>query len=98
MSNVSTVLELDSGLSESVTTLFVDFCDTMEELDSEFADGVNIGKLPNYTGPYTVIPKVKQDQTLNTKDKSMVDDVVVLEIPYEEVHNVTGTTFTIGGK
>lgn len=49
-----------------------------------------------YTGDYTVIPQVHQ-QTLNTKNKSMSDDVTVEEIPYAEVSNTSGgTTATIG--
>lgn len=47
-----------------------------------------------YKGPYEVIPKTI-DQTLETKNKLMKDDVTVKEIPYAETSNVYGTTVTI---
>lgn len=47
-----------------------------------------------YLGPYEVIPK-RRDQILATKDKNMTDDVTVREVPWTEVSNPTGTTFTI---
>lgn len=50
-----------------------------------------------YTGEYVVTPKAFKLQTLPTTDKVLKQDVTVLEIPYMEVHNVTGTTVTIGG-
>ena len=47
------------------------------------------GRLPYYTGDYTVIPKV-YEQTLETKNKSMTDDVTVEAVPYSEVSNLSG--------
>lgn len=47
-----------------------------------------------YPGPYEVIPK-RRDQVLATKDKNMTDDVTVKEVPWTEVSNPTGTTYTI---
>lgn len=47
------------------------------------------GRLPNYEGDYTVIPKV-YEQTLATKNKSMTDDVTVEAVPYAEVSNPSG--------
>ena len=50
-----------------------------------------------YEGPYEVIPKF-YDQTLETDDKSMTDDVLVHQIPVEIVPNGGGgNTVTIGG-
>lgn len=49
----------------------------------------------SYTGPYTVTPKA-EEQTLNTKDKVMDDDVTIESIPIYEVSNESGgTTFYI---
>lgn len=53
-------------------------------------------RLPDYSGPYEAVPKT-QSQTLETKDKSMKNNVTVAEIPYHEVSNQTGTTVVIGG-
>lgn len=47
-----------------------------------------------YLGPYEVTPQV-YEQTLETKNKSMRDDVTVYEIPYAEVSNIYGTTVVI---
>ena len=44
---------------------------------------------PEYEGPYEVIPTIK-GFVLGTKDKSMVDDLSVLAIPYQEVSNPQG--------
>lgn len=49
-----------------------------------------------YKGEYTVKPAPFLEQTLNTSNKFMEDDVVVLEIPYYEVSNVSGKTVIIG--
>lgn len=67
-------------------------------IDIEVQEGVGGGggELPYYTGNYEVVPKVTE-QKLPTAKKSMAKDVTVLEIPFEEVHNITGTTVTIGG-
>lgn len=51
-----------------------------------------------YTGEYTVIPKVNDDQILETKEKLMADDVTVFAIPYYETSNVSGITVYIGGE
>ena len=48
------------------------------------------GKLPTYDGEYVVTPKAFVEQTLETKNKSLVEDVTVLEIPYSEVTNPEG--------
>lgn len=72
--------------------------DVLIDIDIE-SDIVIVGsgdRLPDYTGPYEAIPKA-QSQTLETKDKSMKDNVTVAEIPYHEVSNETGTTVVIGG-
>ena len=50
---------------------------------------------PEYEGPYMVIPKAWQDQTLETRQKLMRDDVLVTEVPYSEVSNPDGTTCII---
>lgn len=47
-----------------------------------------------YPGPYEVTPAVRQ-QVLNTRNKQMSDDVTVLEIPYAETSNESGTTAII---
>ena len=50
--------------------------------------------LDKYDGPYNVVPKMVE-QILETKDKSMTEDVTVNGIPYHEVSNKSGTTLII---
>lgn len=68
------------------------------EFDIDFAEAVIVqgDRLPNYEGSYEITPRVVE-QMLETKDKSMIDDVTVNAIPYVEVSNVGGGyTATIG--
>ena len=52
---------------------------------------------PNYTGEYEATPTV-EEQILPTKNKSMIDDFIVHEIPYFETSNPSGGyTAIIGG-
>ena len=52
-------------------------------------EGGGEGRFPYYDGSYVVDPR-KVAQTLSTANKSMRDDVVVNEIFYSEVGNVSG--------
>ena len=47
------------------------------------------GRLPNYDGSCSVIPKT-YEQTLETKNKTVTEDIVIEEIPYSEVLNLSG--------
>jgi len=49
-----------------------------------------------YSGDYVVKPAPFLEQTLETNNKLMQDNVVVLEIPYYEVSNISGKTIIIG--
>lgn len=73
------------------------FMSTSEDLKISIEEGSG-GILPYYKGKYNVIPKVKE-QKLETKNKSMTDDVTIEKIPFEEVQNPSGgTTVIIGGE
>lgn len=49
-----------------------------------------------YSGPYNVVPR-KVDQTLDTADKLLTDDITVDAINYSEVDNpMGGKTVNIG--
>lgn len=57
---------------------------------------VKVGEYEEYKGDYTVTPRVSE-QKLATAEKLLKNDVVVKEIPYAEVSNLTGgKTVTIG--
>lgn len=55
--------------------------------------------VPVYDGDYEIVPVAFQDITLPTKDKKMMGDVVVKEVPYYETSNLSGgVTVYIAGK
>lgn len=51
-----------------------------------------------YEGPYSVIPKAYFEQTLETAQKYMTDDVTVSQVPYYETSNNYGTTVYIANE
>ena len=52
---------------------------------------------PPYTGQYAVTPSISGEQVLETKDRYMTDNLVVLEVPYSEASNTAdGITVYIG--
>ena len=68
-----------------------------QEILFDIEEGISRdGRLPDYEGAYEVTPR-KVEQVLETKDKSMTDNVTVFAIPYAEVSNLGGgLTATIG--
>ena len=55
-----------------------------------------ITDVPKYEGDYIVTPRAHEEVVLDTDNKLMTDDVTVLEIPYYETSNLSGTTVYIG--
>lgn len=83
----------------------------MYELKAKLTSGntlhVNIGNIfvggsfggEIYDGEYIVTPSTNSEQTLNTANKLMKENVVVKEIPYFEVSNNSGgNTVYIGNE
>lgn len=56
---------------------------------------VTVADAPPYEGDYTVTPSAIE-QTLTTRDKRMLDNVIVKSIPFIETSNDNGTTVYIG--
>lgn len=55
------------------------------------------GRLPPYTGSYTVTPDFADDIILPTANKSMTDNMTVEKVPSYEVENESGgITFVLG--
>lgn len=71
--------------------------DSPEKIEVEInGEVVKVGDYEEYKGDYVVTPRVSE-QKLATADKVLNNDVVVREIPYAEVSNLTGgKTVTIG--
>ena len=64
-----------------------------EQLHATFGEVISVMPDP-YEGSYQVTPTV-EGLTLPTAKKNMARDLEVLEIPYAEVSNITGTTVVI---
>lgn len=72
---------IDAKISENGQTFHGDF--EQIQVVTEYVGG------GPYTGEYIVTPKVGA-QTLPTKEKVMLDDLTVREIPYAVVQNTSG--------
>lgn len=53
--------------------------------------------LPIYDGDYSIVPFCDKKTILPTDGKKMTNNITVEEIPYYEVSNEYGVTFSIGG-
>lgn len=71
------VLHIDVDLDTSSQTIEIEL------------EGGGSGRFPYYSGPYEVDPR-KVEQTLETENKSMRDDVVIHPIFYAETTNISG--------
>lgn len=93
---MSNTLYIDVSITDSTQKVDIELVDT-EMVSVTVNEGGSGGdRLPDYTGDYTVTPKVTQ-VVLPTRNRSMNDDVTVFQIPYKEVANPSGgTTVTIG--
>jgi hypothetical protein len=71
-----------------VLHLDVELDQSSQDFDVELVGGGS-GRLPYYTGAYVVDPR-KVEQILETRNKSMREDVTINEIYYSETSNVGG--------
>ena len=55
------------------------------------------GEYPIYTGETVVTPKVRESTELETSNTTLLQNIVVEEIPYYETSNLKGITFIVGG-
>lgn len=86
-------MELSVTFSEPTEmNLPVEFAETDAMTDADFgAIQVVHTDAQTYSGDYVVTPKVKA-QTLSTKQKVMLDDVTIKEVPVYRVSNNSGGT------
>ena len=82
------VLHLDIGFDDNTPLLDLELDSSSLNLDIELVGGGS-GRFPYYTGAYVVDPR-KVAQTLDTKNKSMRDDVTINPIFYAETSNPSG--------
>lgn len=69
-----------------------------EEMEFDSTLAIQLINTDTYTGEYVVIPKAHKETVLETKDKTMADDVTVRKVPYYETSNQTGTTIYIASE
>lgn len=71
-------------------------CKDSKVIKTNLTEVVQVADAPSYEGKYIVDPDFKE-QTLETANKLMADNVTIKEIPHFEVDNESGgTTFYIG--
>ena len=70
--------------------------------DREIAIGmeesIQIIHADTYQGDYVVIPKADEETILETRDKTLTDNVTVTKVPFFETHSDTGTTVFIASE
>ena len=89
-------MRIDISLNESRQEYDLQLEQSQYDFSIDPAESILVNNYSDYDGPYIVTPKII-DQTLNTRDKHMLDDVLIKEIPYYETTNVQhGLTVFIG--
>lgn len=89
-------MKLKVSFNEVDSYISTKFIQTKCTFNTNFGEIFQIRTDDKYEGNYNVIPRVYQ-QTLETKDKLMLDDVTVEIIPLSRVINLSnGYTVTIG--
>lgn len=89
-------MKLKVSFNEVDSYISTKFIQTKCTFNTNFGEIFQIRTDDKYEGDYTVIPRVYQ-QTLETKDKLMLNDVTVEIIPLSRVINLSnGYTVTIG--
>ena len=89
-------MKLKVSFNEVDSYISAKFIQTKCTFNTNFGEIFQIRTDDKYEGDYNVIPRVYQ-QTLETKDKLMLDDVTVEIIPLSRVINLSnGYTVTIG--
>lgn len=72
----------------------------VRKISGNITYGVGEGDVsPIYEGDYNILPLAFQETVLPTKDKKLINDIVVKEIPYFETSNPSGgNTVYIAGQ
>lgn len=89
-------MKLRVNLTEVDSDLKVKFIQTKCTFATNFGEVIFVRTDDTYEGEYNVTPRVYQ-QTLETANKLLVDDIIVEIIPFSKVINLSnGYTVTIG--
>lgn len=89
-------MRLNVSFNEVDSFIATNFIQTKCTFNTNFGEVFLINTGETYDGDYNVTPRVYQ-QTLETKDKLMLDDITVEIIPLSKTINLSnGYTVTIG--
>lgn len=84
-------MTFNARFSENKTDFSTDFEENKNSFKALFNEIQVVTDLPKYDGEYSVTPRVVE-QTMYTKGKLMIDDVVIKEVPVYRVGNTSGGT------
>ena len=94
MDNINIDTPLDSSVDED---LILDYDEIrgdispIETISGTITYGIgDSGDTEIYNGEYTVIPKAFEETVLQTRNKKMLNNVTVREVPYFETSNTSG--------
>lgn len=63
----------------------------IKKISGNITYGIGTGETaPVYDGNYEVLPLAFEETVLPTKDKKLIEDIIVKEIPYYETSNTSG--------
>lgn len=90
-------MKIKVSFDELYSALTVNFAQTKCTFNADFGEVFKVKTDDVYTGSYDVVPSVYDQQTLETKDKLLTDNITVHVVPYAEIINLSGGyTATIG--
>lgn len=87
-------IEAEVSVTDNIIPLNLDVSGTIE-IHPEVVTRIDHGDYDEYQGAYEVTPLARTEQTLETANKLMTDDVTVHKVPYYETSNPYGTTVYI---
>lgn len=83
---VEPLVSLEGSLT-AISTLSGEVSGDSQSLSGELSTHP---KVPTYQGDYTITPKAYNDQVLETQDKLMTENLVVLKVPKWQTGNPSG--------
>lgn len=94
MPTIEIPIKVNLQVTESVQQFALTVAESTEAVNLDVETAIVASTIADYGGSYVIIPKV-ESQTMPTENKRMRSDVLIREIPYYEVSNVTGVTVYI---
>ncbi len=85
------------NLKQSSQSFTTNFKSRQENFSLKLQDYISVSteQYESYGGEYVVTPQAYDNQTLETKNKIMKDDITVLKVPFFSVDNASGQTVSI---